>query len=63
MARVIEDSLARNDRRLDLGVGAEAYKRRLRTHVESCSSVTHTRRDAWRPRLLRIARRWRRPAA
>jgi hypothetical protein len=61
---VIEDSLARGDRRLDLGVGPEAYKARLRTTVETSNRLTHIARGAWRPRALRAVKwcvsRWRR---
>lgn len=57
LGRVLEDSFARGDTRLDLGEGTEAYKRRLRTTVETSSRLTHTAWTAWRPRALRLGRR------
>lgn len=56
LARLIEDSFARGDRRLDLGVGPETYKRRLRTTVETSSRLTHISTGSWRPRALQAAR-------
>lgn len=58
LGMVIEDSLARGDRRFDLGVGPETYKGRLRTTVEKSSKLTHIAPTAWRPRALRAARWW-----
>ncbi len=57
LGRLIEDSFARGDKRLDLGVGPEAYKRRLRTSVETSSQLTHIARGAWRPQALRVAKK------
>lgn len=58
LGMVIEDSLSRGDRRLDLGVGPEGYKARLRTTVETSSRLTHIAATAWRPWALRAARWW-----
>lgn len=55
--QLIEDSFARGDQRLDLGVGPEAYKRRLRTTVETSSQLSHIARHAWRPQALRVAKK------
>ncbi len=55
---VIDDSLSRGDRRLDLGVGFEAHKARLRTTVETSARLTHIAPGAWRPRALRAAKWW-----
>ncbi|MEO0530812.1 MAG: GNAT family N-acetyltransferase [Planctomycetota bacterium] len=56
IGHLIEDSFARGDTRLDLGVGTQQYKRRLRTNVEKTSRLTHIARGAWRPQALRAAR-------
>lgn len=56
LGRLIEDSLQRGDSRIDLGVGPEAYKRRLRTTVEVSSRLTHIAPHAWRPRAVEAAR-------
>lgn len=56
IGHLIEDSFARGDRRLDLGVGAQQYKQRLRTNVEKASQLTHVAWAAWRPQALRAAR-------
>lgn len=55
LGMVIEDSLARGDRRIDLGVGPETYKTRLRTTVETSTRLTHIAPGAWRPWTLRAA--------
>ncbi|MEQ8847364.1 GNAT family N-acetyltransferase [Botrimarina sp.] len=59
-ARMVEDSFARGDTRLDLGPGPEAYKRRWRTATETSWRLSHARPGGWRGRALAAARRWRR---
>lgn len=56
LSKLIEDSFDRGDRRLDMGVGSEAYKRRLRTTVETSSRLSHIATGAWRPRALQAAK-------
>lgn len=58
LGMVIEDSFARGDVSFDLGAGPEAYKRRLRTSLRTSSRLTHIAPAAWRPRALRLAKRW-----
>jgi CelD/BcsL family acetyltransferase involved in cellulose biosynthesis len=54
--RVLQDSFARGDRRLELGCGGEGYKARLRTGVESTVRLTHIPATSVRPRILSAAR-------
>jgi CelD/BcsL family acetyltransferase involved in cellulose biosynthesis len=54
--RVLEDSFARGDRRVELGCRADAYKARLRTGVESTVRWTHVPTTAVRPRIVSAAR-------
>lgn len=56
LGMLIEDSFARGDRRLDMGVGTEAYKKRLRTTVETSSRLTHVAAGAWRSKALQAAK-------
>lgn len=56
ISHVIEDGLTRGDRRIDLGVGAQKYKKRLRTNVEKTWQLNHVAWAAWRPQALRAAR-------
>lgn len=55
LSYVIEDCFAEGDQLIDLGPGEERYKKRLRTHVERSSRLTHIPVGAWRPRARRAA--------
>ncbi|TWT90714.1 hypothetical protein Mal64_11090 [Pseudobythopirellula maris] len=59
MAAALQESFARGDVAYDLGIGGEAFKRRMRTHVETNYRITHTPLTGWKPQLLRAARWWR----
>lgn len=60
MGRLIQDSFARGDTRLDMGVGPEEYKRRLRTTTETTWRLSHSAPGVWRAGLVSAVRRWRR---
>ena len=52
LGKLIEDSFALGDKKIDLGAGPETFKKKLRTSQETTYQVTHIRPAAWRPRLL-----------
>ncbi|QDU57733.1 GNAT family N-acetyltransferase [Aeoliella mucimassa] len=56
LKRLIADSIARGDQHLDMGVGGEQYKLRLRTGSKSIYHITHTPTLAVRPQMVRAAR-------
>jgi len=55
MATMIRDSCHRGDLAIDLGLGNQKFKRRLRTVAEPIARLTHTPRTAWRPQLVRAS--------
>lgn len=60
IARVIEDSFRRGDRRIDLGVGDEHFKTKLRTSLPATHRVTHRAPSGVRVMALEAMRRGKR---
>jgi CelD/BcsL family acetyltransferase involved in cellulose biosynthesis len=52
----IEDSFARGDRIIDLGIGDFDFKRRFRTQVEMSQRYTYYPWQAWRGQSVRWSR-------
>lgn len=57
VAHMLRDSCERGDECIDLGLGNQKFKQRLRTDSEEITRLTHTPIAAWRPQLVR-ATRW-----
>ena len=56
MAWTIEDSFARGDRWIDMGVGDYEFKRRFRTEVQKSYRYTYYPWQAWRGQSVRLTR-------
>lgn len=56
MALSVRDGFERGDEELNMGVGNQKFKQRLRTHCEASTRLVHTPISAWRPQLLQASR-------
>jgi CelD/BcsL family acetyltransferase involved in cellulose biosynthesis len=56
MGWLLQDSCARGDRLLDLGLGDYEFKRRFRTEVQASYSYAYYPPQAWRGQSLRLTR-------
>jgi len=56
MGWTLEDSFARGDRLLDMGIGDFEFKRRFRTEVETSQRFTYYPWQAWRGQSVRLSR-------
>ncbi|MGI9456849.1 MAG: GNAT family N-acetyltransferase, partial [Aeoliella sp.] len=62
LSHVVRDGFDRGDRCLELGVGEEHFKQRLRTCVQTSCRLTYTPVTSWRPQVMRASRWLRRLA-
>ena len=56
MGWTLEDSFARGDRLLDMGIGDYGFKRHIRTGVETSQRYTYYPWQAWRGQGVRLSR-------
>ena len=55
-AYLIRNGFERGDARLELGMGDQKFKQRIRSRAETSSRLTYTPLTAWRPQAVRASR-------